>query len=305
MVAGKFRVIELIGEGGMGVVYRGLDLALDRDVAIKTLPKVSPGEASRLRREARVMAAITHPNLALIYGAESWRGTPILIVEFLAGGTLATRLRSGPLPVNQALGLGIALAEVVDSLHRAGILHGDIKPSNIGFAADRTPKLLDFGLARLLSGTAVAGRVVISDTVSTASLSTLDGDAEGRLATTSVEGQIIGTPLYMSPEALAGRSPNPTFDLWSISIVLFEAIAGTHPAQDVSLVKTLQRIENCSLPDLRELLPEADPELAAFFHAAFSPEPANRPRSAGALREQLTALRQRSGPSARAALTPI
>ena len=146
----KFRLEARIGRGGMGVVYRATDLNLGRLVAVKTLPWVAPYLSTRLRREARAMAAVAHPNLAMIYGVEFFRGVPMLVVEYLAGGTLADRLRRGPLPWPDALALGATLAEVVDRMHVAGILHRDIKPSNVGFTAEGVPKLLDFGLARAI-----------------------------------------------------------------------------------------------------------------------------------------------------------
>lgn len=291
LLAGKFRIVERIGEGGMGVVYRGLDLALDRPVAIKTLPQMSPDRAMRLRREARAMAAISHPNLALIYGGESWNGMPILIVEFLPGGTLAQQLLSGPLVPNEALALGIALADVIGALHRAAILHRDVKPSNIGFAADGTPKLLDFGLAHLLSGAAGLDRLTTDARLAAISPLLQRTSFQDLRATASVGGEVVGTPLYLSPEALAGRPPQPSFDLWSICVVLFEAIAGSNPFQDVSLPRTLQRIETCSHSDLSTFVPHVDAELSAFFRRAFSADVAARPRSAGALRDQLTSLR--------------
>ena len=148
-VQGKFRLERLVGTGGMGVVYLAVDMVLDRQVAIKTLPSLRSESADRLHREARTMARVLHPNLALIYGAEQWRGTPMLIVEYLDGGTLRDRIRRGPVPYVEAIDLGIVLADVLDRVHASGVLHRDVKPSNIGYTSDRRPKLLDFGLALL------------------------------------------------------------------------------------------------------------------------------------------------------------
>src|SRR3989442_1295016 len=108
-------------------------------------------DAARRRREARAMAALSHTNLALIFGAETWRGTPLLIVEYLEAGTLADRLRRGPLPVAEVTNLGMALADGLTRVHNAGLLHRDIKPSNIGFTADGVPKLFDFGVAKIVA----------------------------------------------------------------------------------------------------------------------------------------------------------
>ena len=131
----------------MGVVFRATDLHLKRQVAIKTLPGLSPGDAARLKREAQAMASINHTNLAAIYGIESWRGTPFLVEEFMVGGTLANRLRGGPLPVADTVEVGRTLAAVLGHLHANGIVHCDVKPSNILLFADGTAKLADLGRA--------------------------------------------------------------------------------------------------------------------------------------------------------------
>ncbi|MDO8836071.1 MAG: protein kinase, partial [Vicinamibacterales bacterium] len=133
LLAGKFQVERRIGRGGMGVVYRARDIDLDRLVAIKTLPSMSTAAALRLRHEARAMATLSHPNLALIFGLETWRGVPMLVVEYLRAGTLADRLRRGRLAPGDAVALALALAEAVGAMHRVGLLHRDIKPSNVGF----------------------------------------------------------------------------------------------------------------------------------------------------------------------------
>ena len=149
VLLGKLELRERLGEGGMGLVYRAFDRELERSVAVKTLPRVSGESTLRLRQEARSMAAVSHPGVAVIYGVESWQGLPFLVVEHLAGGTLARRLGS-PWPVDEALRLGADLADALDAIHRRGLLHRDVKPSNIGFDGEAHPKLLDFGLARLV-----------------------------------------------------------------------------------------------------------------------------------------------------------
>lgn len=267
MIGGKIRIEERIGRGGMGVVYRGTDLSLRRTVAVKTLPLSSPDRAVRMRREARTMAAISHPNLAMILAAESWNGLPLLIVEYLPGDTLASRLGRGPLPREEALRIAISLADVAAAIHNAQIVHRDIKPANIAFAADGTPKLLDFGLAHLL------------------------GDA-GNSGSHSVPGddRLAGTAAYLSPEALRGAGPNPSFDVWSISVVLFEMLAGRVPVQAASLAETVLRISAGRLATLRELNPQADPDLSLFLESALSQRLADRPTSAAALQRELTRL---------------
>ena len=149
-VGAKFVVVRRIGAGGMGVVYLARDTTLDRDVALKTLPGLRGGAAARLRGEARAMAALNHESLATIYGLEFWRRTPILVVEYFPEGTLAGRLWRGRLSPDEALAIGVRLAQALTYMHARGVLHRDLKPSNVGLTAAGVPKLLDFGLATLV-----------------------------------------------------------------------------------------------------------------------------------------------------------
>ena len=196
MLAGKFLLERRLGSGGMGAVYLARDLGLQRHVAVKTLPVGDGPGLVRLMQEARAMAAVAHPAIAQIHGLETWCGRPLLVVEFLRGGTLAARLDRGPLPGAEAVGVVLALSEALTALHEAGYVHGDVKPSNIGFASDGTPKLLDFGLARL----------------------TNDHDQP-----------VGGTLSYMSPEVLRGERAGAADDVWSLCVVLYEMAAGRRP----------------------------------------------------------------------------
>ena len=270
-LANKFRVERRIGAGGMAVVYRAYDLALGRTVAIKALPRTGPKQTWRLRREARAMALVSHENLALIFGAESWRGRPLLVVEYLAGGTLADRLTRGPLSAVDVLHLGLILTQVLESLHGAGLLHRDLKPSNIGFTNTGTVKLLDFGLAQLLTATERE-----SDDAALTDDSTVSPLESPWQATRHG----IGTPAYMAPEALTNEEPGPSFDLWSLAVLMFEALAGTNPYRGETIIETLARIERRAVLDLRRYLPRCRPDLAEFFMAALSVDRHRRPQSA-------------------------
>lgn len=290
VLAGKFRVEGLLGRGGMGVVYRARDLGLDRDVALKTLPRLSAEAALRLRGEARAMAAFVHPHLATIHGAESWRGLPVLVVEFLAGGTLAARARA-PRPVREVLALGLRLAEALQAMHHKGLLHRDVKPSNIGFSADGTPKLLDFGLARLVAG----ALGVAEPALDTRARDALDGAASGgdplaapTLSQHAATGQTAwaGTLLYMPPEALAGGAGDVSQDLWGLALSLYEALAGRHPLA----VGDLRDLAAARVPDLRTLRPDCPPDVAAFFGRALDPSPRARWPDAAAMRQELAGL---------------
>ena len=287
IVRGKFRLERLVGAGGMGVVYLAVDMVLDRQVAIKTLPSLRSESAEKLHREARTMAKVLHPNLALIYGTEQWRGTPMLIVEFLDGGTLRDSIRRGPVPCADVIELGIVLADVLDRVHASGVLHRDVKPSNIGYTRDRRPKLLDFGLA-LLDGTGD----------SRAKAEPLSGPATEALlrsgdptATVTVDERLVGTPLYLAPEALAGCAPQPSFDLWGLALVLYEAIAGRHPFAGDNVRTVLAAAERAGVPDIRDYRPTCPVGLAAFLRDALSPNITRRPESACAMRGELDRLR--------------
>ena len=286
-VQGKFRLERLVGAGGMGVVYLAVDMVLDRKVAIKTLPSLRSESAERLHREARTMARVLHPNLALIYGTEQWRGTPMLIVEYLDGGTLRDWIRLGPVPYADVIDLGIVLADVLDRVHASGVLHRDVKPSNIGYTSDRRPKLLDFGLA-LLDQARDFG--LTAEPLSGRATEALARSVEPA-ATVTVDERLVGTPLYLAPEALAGIKPQPSFDLWGLALVLYEAIAGRHPfaADDVRTV--LAAAERAGVPDIRHYRPTCPFGLASFLRDALSPTITRRPESAGAMRSELRQLR--------------
>ena len=194
-LAGKYRLARRLGTGGTGAVYLAREIRLERDVAIKILGEVSVSRLMGLKPEAWAMATVTHPGLAQIYGIETFRGRSFLVVEFLAGGTLADQLVRGPIPVSRAVSIVIVLADALAALHESGYLHGDVKPSNIGFTSKGSPKLLDFGLARETDDDSLAG----------------------------------GTLRYLSPEVLSGHAAREPDDIWSLCVVLYEMVSGEHP----------------------------------------------------------------------------
>ena len=215
------------------------------------------------------MAAITHPNLALIFGVEVWQGTPILVIEYLAGNTLAERLATGPLGWREALELSLILANTLDRVHSSGFLHRDVKPSNIGFTEEDTPKLLDFGLVHIAQHDLVIWT----------------GDPALNGAET--ESGLSGTPLYMSPEALAGQRSDPTFDLWSLGVVAFEAIAGRHPFERKTPEETFHAIQSGNAIDLRDAQPDCPETVADLFEKILARERSRRPSTARELAQWL------------------
>jgi serine/threonine protein kinase len=221
-----------------------------------------------------MMARVSHEGLATIYGLESWRAFPVLVVEFLDGGTLADKLRHGCLPVAQMVCVAESLAVTLAHLHDAGCLHRDIKPSNIGFRGDGTPKLLDFGLATLLAEEVRADRAV-------------QPSPAPHHANPTASGGIAGTPLYLAPELLRGEAPSPLSDLWAFAVTLYESLAGEHPYRASSIREALRRIAREDPPDLSRSRPDCGRALTAFFNRALARDPRIRPQTARAFTEHL------------------
>ena len=264
----KFELERRLGRGGMGVVYLALDTRLGRHVALKTLPRLLPGAVDAMHAEARAMAAVEHPSVALLYGLEIWRDTPVLVVEYLGGGTLAARLADGPLPLGEAVALGTQLADALAQLHRRGWLHRDIKPGNIGFGRNDSPKLLDFGLTRLMAH----GRPSVA----------LEGGADAESSTS-----LAGTPLYLSPEALDGRPAGEHMDVWALALVLFEMVAGIHPFRGSSINEVLQRIGRQRAPDVLHWAPATPLSLAQLLQRALHPQLSQRLATAAGFADAL------------------
>ena len=256
LLAGKFRLTRRLGAGGMGAVYLARDLRLERDVAIKTLTERPGVRLGGLQPEAWAMATVTHPAVAQIHGVESWRGRPFLVVEFLAGGTLEDRLRDGPIGPAQAVSLVARLADALAALHEKGYLHGDVKPSNIGFTAEGSPKLLDFGVAHAVDNAAMVG----------------------------------GTLPYLSPEVLAGRPAEAADDVWSLCVVLDEMVSGRHPFTGGDLEEVRRRIRRQRLAAGGPDAAAAPTAVAAFAAAILTAPRARRPGTASAFAAALAAV---------------
>jgi len=285
-VGGKFAVQRKVGAGGMGVVYLANDLALNRPVALKTLTRLSHDSVTRLRQEARAMAAVEHPNLAVIHGVETWLGMPILVCEFFAGGTLADRLRVGPLAVGELCRVGSLLAGALNHLHRSGLLHRDIKPSNIGFTSQGVPKLFDFGLARLLEP-----QVSSAGQPDTTTKLPVPGD---RSSAWGVDvdplTEVVGTAAYLSPEATLGGAARPALDVWALALTLYQALTGVQPFPADNVAAILRAIRETDVPDARTHRPDCPASLAELLSECLIRDQATRLRKAGVLGQRLARL---------------
>jgi hypothetical protein len=288
VLPGKFRFERRIGTGGMGVVYRGFDLALGRHVAIKTLRQASPEDVLRLRREARTAAAVSHPHLASVYGMETWQGTPMLVMELLEGGTLAQRVFREGLPAVETVELGIAMADALAQLHAADILHRDIKPSNIGYTKDGVPKLMDFGIARVIfelrDEEGLEEEEDDRDLIPGVAVWPA-GNGSGDLRR-----RFVGTLSYLSPEALRGDPADASFDLWGLCVVLYECLLGRKVFSGTN-EQVAERIRAGRVPDFAQVCPDHGPALAGFFRDALHRTPSRRPATACDLRRWLQEVR--------------
>jgi serine/threonine protein kinase/Tol biopolymer transport system component len=227
---GVYQLQERIGSGGMGEVYRAHDTRLGRDVAIKILPhgfSADTNRQMRFEREARVLAALNHPNIGAVYGfeeglIESGETVRGIILELIKGETLSERVRRRPLPIGEALVIAKQIADALDVAHEKGIIHRDLKPANIKIAPDGVVKVLDFGLAKTIADNAASSQSVVPGN--------------------TVEGAILGTTVYMSPEQARGQSIDKRTDIWAFGCVLFEMLTGRAPFARETTSDTLAAI---------------------------------------------------------------
>jgi serine/threonine protein kinase/tetratricopeptide (TPR) repeat protein len=235
---GNFEIAEMIGRGGMGVVYLARDTKLDRSVAIKSMPAKlasDPTARARFRREARLLASLNHPNIAVIHDIiEQDEGAGYLVLEYVAGETLAERVAREPLTLSQALCIGRQIAEAVSAAHKKGVVHRDLKPGNIKITPDDGVKVLDFGLAK----------------------APVQADKTDEITATE-PGRIVGTPAYMSPEQARGKDTDNRTDIWSFGCVMFQMVTGRLPFEGETATDTLAKIIERE-PDW-ELLPQRTP----------------------------------------------
>ncbi|HVT04401.1 MAG TPA: protein kinase [Thermoanaerobaculia bacterium] len=271
-----YRLVERLGAGGMGVVWKAVDTTLDREVAIKILPEAfanDPERLSRFEREAKLLASLNHPNVAAIYGLHEHAGVRFLAMELVRGRTLTEEIAGGLAP-SRVIDLAAAIADGLAAAHRQHVIHRDLKPDNIMIDPEGRPKILDFGLAKL-GGDAP----------------TPDAETALREATTTRKGTLLGTVAYMSPEQAQGHQVDPRSDIFSFGIVLYEMTTGRRPFHGDNTISILSSILRDTPASITMLAPSAPAPLDRIVRRCLEKNPDARYVDASAVRDEMLALR--------------
>src|SRR5580765_4462557 len=270
-VLGRYHIVERLGEGGMGSVYRASDPRLERDVALKVLHEdPDPGRGNdrrrQLRLEARALSRLMHPNIATLFDLDSDDGVDFLVLEYVPGHTLAWLLESGPLPEARARAIALEVAEALEAAHEQGVVHRDLKPGNVILNPRGRAKVLDFGLARFQGSSSVTMT---------------------SLRSAEPTGRVAGTLPYMAPEQIRGERTDARSDVWAMGVLMYEMCAGARPFAGADYSQLLYRIVNESAPPLRELRPGVGAAYAAIVARCLEKDAARRFADAAALRRAL------------------
>src|ERR1700688_4292274 len=271
---GSYEVVAQIGAGGMGEVYRAHDTKLARDVAIKVLPANfvnDPERLSRFQREARMLAALNHTNIATIYGLEQSGGVTCLVMELIPGETLAERVKAGPIPIEEALKIAVQIAQALESAHEKGIIHRDLKPANVKVTPEDKVKVLDFGLAKAFEGDSAHEDMSNSPTLSRAA---------------TMQGVILGTAAYMSPEQARGKNVDKRTDIWAFGCVLYELLTGKQAFHGEDITEILASVVK-SEPDWTALPANISPSIRILLQRCLRKERRQRTPDAAILRIEI------------------
>ena len=268
---GPYQIVDQIGSGGMGEVYRATDTKLGRDIAIKTLPSAlaqEPDRLARFEREARLLATLNHAHIGAIYGLDEHEGAQFIAMELVEGRTLEEKLKDGPLPIEDALQIGLQIAEALEAAHDKGIVHRDLKPANIMLTPDGVVKVLDFGLAKAFAGVPSEASPAHSPALS--------------LAMTQ-QGLILGTAGYMSPEQASGQATDQRADIWAFGVLLYEMLAGLPPFSGESVPHILADVLRTE-PDWKRLPKQLHPRLRLLLERCLEKKVRNRYHSVADVR---------------------
>jgi len=260
-----YKIIGPIGRGAMGEVYSAIDTRLDRKVAIKVLPDSfveDPERLARFRREAKVLAALNHTNVAAIHGLEEDKGKIFLAMELAAGETLETVINNGPLPVEEVIAIMVQIASGLEEAHEKGIVHRDLKPANVIVSQDGLVKVLDFGLARAYEG-------------DESSSSEDSGTSPTLTAAMTQAGVILGTAAYMSPEQARGYAVDNRTDIWAFGVIIWELLAGRRLFAGDTVSDTLAMVLR-SEPDWDSLPADLSPSLRRLIQRCLQREKRQR-----------------------------
>ena len=273
---GHYRIVREIGSGGMGVVYQADDTTLTRPVALKILPPLpGAGDERRLRfaQEARAIAALNHPNIVTVHSVEEVGGVHFITMELVSGHTVAELLPQNGFSLDKFFAIAIPLVDAVAVAHQHGITHRDLKPSNVMVSDQGRVKVLDFGLAKIAPWSA-------------------SGDGSAITAAATVEGQVIGTPAYMSPEQAEGKPVDARSDIFSLGVVLYEMLTGRRPFGGDTTAATVSSIMRDAPPAAHVLKPSIGRDLSRLVHRCLAKSPVERYQSAIDLRHDLEAARE-------------
>jgi serine/threonine protein kinase/Tol biopolymer transport system component len=268
-----YRLVEKIGEGGMGVVWKALDTKLDREVAIKVLPEAFGDDAERLarfEREAKLLASLNHPNIATIHGFLEAESTRFLAMELVGGEGLEGRLERGPVPRPEALEIARQIAEALEAAHEHGVVHRDLKPANVRLTADGRVKVLDFGLAKAL----IPDRLAESPDLTQSPTITSAGTTAGVL---------LGTAAYMSPEQIRGRPADRRVDIWAFGVVLYELLTGRRLFKGETPSDILAAVLR-EEPDLDRVPAGTSPRVRRLLRRCLERDPSRRLQAIGEAR---------------------